>query len=107
MAGPAAAFVIVIGGNFRMPRFTIKNLLTATFWACVWGTVLINYKWLDNSDSNWMLLVLVPVWLFIFAGPFIVIGSAFGRAYRGLKIGMCVAITITALMFALALVVVS
>lgn len=85
-----------------MARFSIRNLLAATFWLCIWGTSLVNYQWLIDYPSLWMLIVTLPLWLFIFAGPFVVIGALFGNTFKGFKIGMWVAVILLILGMVLA-----
>jgi hypothetical protein len=84
----------------NFPRFSIRNLLAATFWLCIWGVVLVNYQWLIDYRSLWMLIVTLPLWLYIFAGPFVVIGSLAGNTFKGFKIGMCLAVAVLAVSMA-------
>lgn len=85
-----------------MPRFTIRNLLQATFWACLWGTALINFKHFGDIEDAEKLVVFRPVLSFVIAGPFIIVGSAVGRGWKGLTIGMSIALSLIILLVALA-----
>jgi hypothetical protein len=62
-----------------MPRFTIHNLLFATFWLVLWGTAFVLFQY-DVPDLFRFVLA-----LFIVAGPFMVAGSSVGKTLSGAK----------------------
>ena len=67
---------------------TVRNYQAAIRWAAVWAISVAAFYYLSGIDSLWMLVITFPLWLISLAGPFIAIGSIFGRARAGLAIGL-------------------
>lgn len=68
-------------------RFSIRSLLLATFWLCLWGGDLVIYRELIDAPRISLPFVLVPMWLFLIAGPFVVVGTVVNHTRRGLVVG--------------------
>ena len=76
-----------------MPRFTIRNLLTATFWLCLWFVALRNFPTQPRSGLG--VAVSIASWFYIIAGPFTVLGALAGETVRGFAFGAAVAVGLT------------
>lgn len=82
----------------RRFQFSVKNLLWATFWVCIWAAAFSflktflsahrpigNLPWLTSASAVWF-----PAFLII-CTPVIAIGAFFGRTRRGALIGVILA----------------
>jgi len=82
----------VKAGNRSKFRFSIRNLLLATFWLSLWGADVVIYRRVIETPGLPPLLVLLPMWMFLIAGPFVVVGSVFNRTRTGFVVGVSLAL---------------
>lgn len=74
--------------NGSMPRFTIRNMLLATAWLCLWLAVAtFAYSQLGPSRRLHVALT-IPLGIFLFAGPSLFIALLTGRLARGVKLAL-------------------
>ena len=82
----------VKAGNRSKFRFSIRNLLLATFWLCLWGADVVIYRRVIETPGIPTMLILLPMWMFLIAGPFVVAGSIFNRTRTGFVVGISLAV---------------
>lgn len=71
-----------------MPRFTIRNLLLATAWLCLWLAVAtLAYSQLGPSRRLHAVLT-IPLGVFLFICPSLFIALLTGRLTRGMKLAL-------------------
>ena len=74
-------------------RYSLRNMLWATFWFTAWLAVCINYEWLSYllRDERYGIPIFLPLWVLLVGGPFIIVGSFRGRTLRGVLVGFYIA----------------
>ena len=73
-----------------MPRFTIRNILSATFFLCLWLVTARSFP--HQSQSGVGIAIFIFSWFYFIAGPFTVIGALAGQTMLGFVFGMMVAV---------------
>ena len=75
-----------------MPRFTLRNILSATYFFRLWLVAVRSLP--HQAHSGVGIAIVVASWFYVIAGPFTAIGAFAGQTMLGFVFGMMVAVAL-------------